>query len=176
MSLKKRAFTLVEILMVIVIVGILLVMTMDFWWQQISRLRKKTIQERFVDRLNTIQNQVLASNRYEGKKFSQLQLTVKNATWIQADITWSESNVSETLQYFDRKHTVEKIRKSGDDETLSIVESPLYIIYTPYHFWCVLRSGEEQWDRAIFQTTYRNTKTCYTIVGATCKYYITECE
>ncbi len=178
MSIKK-AFTLVEILIVIVIIGIIMGMTMNFWWNQIRRLQTKTIEETYLDTLNILQNKVLMSNYYEDKKFSKLTLTFEKGNSVKSKFIGEgiDNNINQ-LQLMDSSHVIDNIWSKKDNDEYKSINSIL-VKYIPYEFWCEIvwweDSNKVNYNNFVFQTTHKNKKTCYQLTATTCKYQRKDC-
>ncbi|PID34756.1 MAG: hypothetical protein CR971_01575 [candidate division SR1 bacterium] len=187
MSIKK-AFTLIEILIVIVIIGIIMGMTMNFGGNQIRKLQTKTIEETYLDTLNILQNKVLMSNWYEGKKFSELRLTFKKEQSVKSEFIWEEEKtpgsnttsesdfgVVEVENLVDNLHKITHLGFKNTSNQYKSITDTTTVKYLPYQFGCEIKQGDTDYPNLIFQTQHKNKKTCYQLTAATCKYQKMNC-
>ncbi len=72
----KRGFTLIEILIIIVIIGILLTLGMGLSRNSLEKLKVKSVSEEFAGFFDTIFLQVNASNYQNGLAYSGIELTL----------------------------------------------------------------------------------------------------
>lgn len=71
----KKAFTLIEMVVVLVVIGILMGITMKFGSNRIVDLRAQSLKDKFVDSYNIIQSQNLASSYHLNTRYTTLTLT-----------------------------------------------------------------------------------------------------
>lgn len=70
----KRGFTLIEMLIIIVIIGVLLVIGMGLSRNSLEKLKVKSVSEEFAGFFDTIFLQVNASNYQNGLAYSGIEL------------------------------------------------------------------------------------------------------
>jgi prepilin-type N-terminal cleavage/methylation domain-containing protein len=68
----KKAFTLIEMVIVLLVVGVLMAATMRFGSGRIVDLKAQSIKEQFVGYYNEIYGQNMTSSFRDGKKYEQL--------------------------------------------------------------------------------------------------------
>lgn len=73
----KRGFTLIEILIVIMIIGILLTIGMGLNRNSLEKLKVKSVSEEFAGFFDTIFLQVNASNYQNGLAYTGIELTLQ---------------------------------------------------------------------------------------------------
>ena len=128
----KKAFTLIEIMIVIVIVWILMTATMRFWWDRIGFLNNKNVKEQFISNYDSIYSDTLMSNYYLWDIFKTLQIKFSVwTTWFGADYHRYNDDVIIRNTYVDGwKYKITKLSLDGnsmDDVILS---------FSPYILWC----------------------------------------
>ncbi|MEI8090965.1 MAG: type II secretion system protein [bacterium] len=71
----KKAFTLIEMVLVLVIIGILMGVTMKFGSNRITDLKAQSLKDKFVDTYSEVQSQNLASSYHQQYRYTTLTLT-----------------------------------------------------------------------------------------------------
>lgn len=125
----KKAFTLIEMLVVIVILGILLGMTMKFGGDRIDDLKAQTHKEDFVQRYSSLYAQNLASSYYQSERYHTLRFTFASGVSYLYDSGVILYLVSDASQY------ITGLRMNG----APIAQVNLYL--TPYRLGCQLGEG-----------------------------------
>lgn len=62
MTRKYRAFTLIEIMLVLLIIGILFTIVFSFGTQRIAKLSYQSAKEKLIDQYETLYSSVMRSN------------------------------------------------------------------------------------------------------------------
>jgi prepilin-type N-terminal cleavage/methylation domain-containing protein len=83
----KKAFTLIEIVIVLVVISILMTATMKFGSNRIDDLKAQSLKEQFVGYYNDLYRQNLMSSFRDEKKYQTLMLTFQTGTSYRTDIT-----------------------------------------------------------------------------------------
>ncbi len=146
----KKAFTLIELVIVITIIGILMGVTMKFWSDRIVDLKAQSLKDKFVDNYALVQSQNLASSYHGDRRYTRLDIAFSE-WWIlaQYDGSW---NV-ELLPDVDAIN----IKNLNGTPTLSL---------TPYRMGCV----SNEWTWITFDLEINGNKTyCFAIDLPTCK-------
>lgn len=73
----KKAFSLLEILVIIVIIGILLTIGMGLNWNNLEKLKVKAVQEEITTFFDKIFLQVNAYNYQNGLAYTEIELTLQ---------------------------------------------------------------------------------------------------
>jgi prepilin-type N-terminal cleavage/methylation domain-containing protein len=81
----KKGFTLIEMMIVLVIIGILMAATMRFGSGRIVDLKAQSLKEQFVGYYNEIYSQNMTSSFRDGKKYQVLTISFGSGTWYQVD-------------------------------------------------------------------------------------------
>ena len=83
--LIKSGFTLIEMLIVLVVIGILMAATMRFGSGRIVDLKAQSIKEQFVGYYNDLYSQNMTSSFRDGKKYQHLALNFGSGILYQVD-------------------------------------------------------------------------------------------
>ena len=74
--MKKRWFTLIEILVVIVIISILLALSLGITWGRVQILEEKYVQEEFVSSYKTLFSRNFLTNYYKDTIYGNLVVNI----------------------------------------------------------------------------------------------------
>lgn len=81
----KRGFTLIEMMIVLLVVGILMAATMRFGSNRIVDLKAQSIKEQFVGYYNDIYSQNMTSSFRDGKKYQTLTVVMTTGIYYIVD-------------------------------------------------------------------------------------------
>ena len=136
--MKKRWFTLIEILIVIVIISILLALSLGISWGRVQILREKYSQEQFVSTYNTLFSRNFLTNYYGDNLYSNMVIYM---TWWKPWFSYAY-NASNGPIYTGQTNIewniVVKSLTWDNSNSLSAVQ----ISFEPYKFGCKLGDGE----------------------------------
>ena len=76
----KKAFTLVEMIIVLIIMGIILLMTMGFMGNQLQRLQESRVKDSLLSNYQSHFSKNLTSSKYAGEFYETLQITFATDT------------------------------------------------------------------------------------------------
>jgi len=156
----KKGFTLLEMVIVLLIIGILMAATMRFWSNRIVDLKSQSIKEQFVGYYNDLYGQNMTSSFRDGKKYDML--TVVMTTWIYYVVD-GVPKVDTILPKFEIKNL--RFFTGGT------VFSTASLSLVPYHLWCVIAHGTDTWAVLYFDFVVpeNGKKYCFEIKSETCK-------
>ncbi|MCX6823787.1 MAG: type II secretion system protein [candidate division SR1 bacterium] len=81
----KKGFTLIEMMIVLVIIGVLMAATMRFGSNRITDLKAQSLKEQFVGYYNEIYGQNMTSSFRDGKKYQTLVVSFESGMWYKID-------------------------------------------------------------------------------------------
>ena len=157
----KKAFTLIEMTIVLLVIGILMAATMRFWSNRIVDLKAQSLKEQFVGRYNDLYSQNMTSSFRNGQKYQQLAIGFGSGVWYQID---SGVFVSDAKLY----GLVFRSFMIDDNETTSVNLS-----FAPYVLGCSFA-----WSLFSFQVFVpeNGKQYCFEIPSETCKLIETKCH
>lgn len=168
--LVKQGFTLMEMLIVLVIIGILMAATMKFWSNRIVDLKAQSIKEAFVGYYNDIYSQNMTSSFRDGQKYQKLSLVMGgSATWVYYLLDTS-SQIHNQLSDFQIKNL--------HFQTWSTSFPTAKLLFVPYHFWCEILNGPETGNILHFTLFVPDNgkQYCFEIASETCKLIEQRCS
>ncbi len=152
----KKAFTLIEMVLVLVIIGILMGVTMKFGSNRITDLKAQSLKDKFVDTYSEVQSQNLASSYHQQYRYTTLTLTFGSGI----------------VATYDGSGAVQLFSDTQDMQIKNIVW-PSTLFLTPYHMGCT----SKEWTWMSFALEVNGNKTyCFQIVTDTCKLIEIACE
>ena len=174
--MKKRWFTLIEILVVIVIIAILLALSLGFTGNRVQILEDKYIQEEFVSNYNTLFSRNFLTNYYWESTYENLVIQIQNGKWgfsyyYKTGSEENDTNIS-FIEWW--KSIITGLQFTWLSH--SLLEN-VDIIFTPYTFWCVLSGWNDTWN--ILEMTFvinKGKKYCYQINSNLCRIEKILCE
>ena len=138
--MKKRWFTLIEILVVIVIISILLALSLGITWGRVQILEEKYVQEEFVSSYKTLFSRNFLTNYYKDTIYGNLVVKIKWWTgWFSYSYNnaWGESIGQDFVRW--DKYYITGLKL--DNNPVSYVD----IIFKPYNFGCTLSGSIGTW-------------------------------
>lgn len=167
---NKKAFTLLEIVIVIVIIWILMSATMKFGGDRIWFLNNKNIKEQFLDSYSLLQSNNTMTNYYLWKIYKNLD--------INFDI-WSDK-FAYKYNLYDSSFTWQTYVDGGSYQINKLnVDwknvSNLNISMTPYVLWCTIQ--DQNSAEAELGILVNNSKQyCFKINSDICRIVSISCE
>jgi len=162
----KKAFTLIEIVIVLVVISILMTATMKFGSNRIDDLKAQSLKEQFVWYYNDLYRQNLMSSFRDETKYQTLTLTFQTGTWYRIDATAPVKDPKLADVIF-----------SG--LTLDTHPFPsIDITLVPYILWCTIAWASTTWSLFSFQLyiPQNGKQYCFEIKAETCKLVEIRCN
>jgi len=163
----KKGFTLIEMMIVLVIIGVLMAATMRFGSNRITDLKAQSIKEQFVGYYNEIYGQNMTSSFRDGKKYQQLIVSLESGMWYQID--QGPFVVEPKLSALTFRELM------LDDQKTDRIN----LTFVPYKLWCPITSSPwTTWDVFTFQVYVpeNGKQYCFEIASETCKLIEQRCE
>ena len=164
--LAKKAFTLMEILIVIVIIGILLAVTMRFWSGRINDLKAQSYKEQFVSYYNELYSQNMTSSFRDATKYKQLNILFSSGISYQLDGV-RPASASDFSSLLFRDFLLD-----------SWAASSVQLQFVPYELWCGISSPTATGAVVSFHAYMpeNGKQYCFEIASETCKLIEKRCE
>jgi len=167
---NKKAFTLLEIIIVIVIIWILMSATMKFGGDRIWFLNNKNIKEQFLDNYSLLQSNNTMTNYYVWKIYQDLDINF--SIWM--------SDFSYQYNSYDSLYTGQTYVDWGSYKIQSLKVnwdsvSNINVSMTPYILGCSIQGGSNSF--AEINILVNNAKEyCFRINSDICRMISVSCE
>lgn len=162
----KKGFTLIEMIIVIIIIGVLMAATMRFWSGRIADLKAQSLKEQFIGWYNELYSQNMTSSFRDATQYKTLIVTFESGVWYTID--WGAPMMNSKLSALTfRTYMVDT------QETDSV-----HLSFTPYVLGCPITSSRgETGDMFSFQTYMpeNGKQYCFEIASETCKLVEIKC-
>lgn len=168
---KIKAFTMLELIIVIVIISVLIWISMRFGWDRINFLKHKVSQEQILDFYNSIYSRNLSTNYFEWKIYDKLNVSL--VKWrpnflysylFDDNILFSWSSFVEWWSYI-----IDDL-KLNDKEVENIE-----IEMIPYNLWCKI-SWSDTSEATISTFVNSSKKYCFSIDSENCRLNSISCD
>ncbi|EKD25565.1 MAG: hypothetical protein ACD_80C00016G0002 [uncultured bacterium (gcode 4)] len=163
----KKAFTLIEMVIVLLVIWILLAATMKFGSNRIIDLKAQSIKEQFVGYYNDIYSQNMTSSFRDGKKYQQLVVVLTTGISYSVD----------ALPLIDSKISGMSIQNLRF-ETEGMLFPLSHLLFVPYQLWCGITDGTTSWNILYFNLVIpeNGKQYCFEIKSETCKLVEQHCN
>jgi type II secretory pathway pseudopilin PulG len=170
-NISYKAFTLIEMLIVFVIIWIMLMATVFLSWEQIQKVKDKTVKESIMAEMQSRYSRNLWSSSFAWLLYSTMDVTF--STW-ENKINFkynARSNSTGIENTFSDRFEIKYITKNYkyDGESLNPTEN-ITLKYTPYQISCQIWSGEDSYNNAVIVTRVNDNKDyCFEINQKNCR-------
>lgn len=168
----KKAFTLLEMLVVIVIVGILLAIGLGLSRENLEKLKAKAVSEEITGLFDMVFLQVNATNYQEKLNYTGIQLTLSKAANQIPYVYLGESDeLTSQSGTLAGKFLITKLQIDEEE-----VEE-LKVLYQPFSPTCSLLSTDKEGKTAFFAVQPQGRKeACFQLNADYCRIQAVECE
>lgn len=169
----KKAFTLIEIILVIVIIAILFAAMMRFWSSRVGYLNNKYVKEQILDTYNDLYSDNLMSNYHIDSIYSQLMISFERWKWyFSYEYFLDGPNDQKNVQLEWWKYEIKEIFLSD------VSVGKLDVILNPYNISCDLKwDNDNDWDFAKIKTVVNwNKEICFWLLSNNCRLDTIDCE
>lgn len=156
----KKAFTLIEMAIVLLVIGVLMAAVMRFWSNRVVDLKAQSLKEQFVWYYNDLFNQNMISSFRDGQRYQSLIISFQSGTWYQID--QGPFVMDPKLAWIIFRNL------KMDDEEVSAAD----LRFTPYTLWCVFSGKLLSFQVYIPEN---GKQYCFEIPSETCKLIETRC-
>lgn len=163
----SRWFTLLEILLVLVIIGILLTVTLKFWGNRMQELDVLTLKQQTFDAMESLYRPRLTSNYYQGTTYDQLVLTFTSWTTLSSEYLLHDTVLWTDTVVFPSWVSVDTLSLWGKEE------ETVRVSFVPYTIDCT--ANDTVWSDFHFRLQVKNITHCYTFSSA-CSLVEEKCE
>lgn len=173
-NMSRKAFTLVELVIVLVIIGIMLMASVYLSGEQIQKVKDKTVKESILAEMQSRYSRNLWSSSFAGTIYDHMDVTF---SWWSNEITFSyyTGNNSEessepffTNQFVD-KYTIRYITPNYDFNGTPLNRIPsITLQYKPYKISCKI--WDENYDNVVMIARVNDSRNyCFEINQKNCR-------
>lgn len=169
-STKHYAFTLVEMIIVLVIMGILLMATLYLSGDQIQKVKNKTVKESILAEMQTRYSKNLWSSSFAWEMYDTMDATFTN--WSKniefSYKNWNPQNLNNT---FTNTFEIKYITPNYDYNTANPENlGSITLRFTPYKISCSILEWETSYDNVVIVTRVNDNKNyCFEINKQNCR-------
>ena len=168
-SKSVSAFTLIEMVIVLVIIGILLMATIYLSGEQIQKVKNKAVKESIVAEMQSRYSRNLWSSSFAGNMYSSLEVSLNaednKILFDYKDNTWSTTINNIFTDKFKIKYiALNYAGESTLDSTWNIV-----LKYTPYKISCEIWGSDQNSNAVIVTRVNDNQDYCFEINQKNCR-------
>jgi len=182
-----KAFTLMEIVIVLAIMGIITLMTMGLSGTQLQNLQQKTIKEKILSTYQTHYSRNLTSSFFAGLRYEKMYLTLEEGEnvltfgFTETDTEGTNSNILSEKITFRERFVIENIFTDPyivNDPTNLKPKGKITITYTPYQISCMIgEDPEEDIEDVVIITRIRGMNNyCFAINAKSCRMREVKCR
>ena len=182
MKIKRKSwFTLIEIIIVVIIIGILMLMWLGFNQSQLKSLESNTTVEQVKSDFDTFFLQILNSSSYQGNPYDQAILTLTK--WENEPIKYAFSQSSsdsskteeksQTSSFFSPQNWNFQITKLDVDWS---EKDQINLLYKPYQLACSLQEQEGNHEISFTLLPKWWNEICFSMQTAYCRIEPVACK
>jgi prepilin-type N-terminal cleavage/methylation domain-containing protein len=173
-NISYKAFTLIEMVIVLVIIWIMLMATVFLSWEQIQKVKNKTVKESILAEMQSRYSRNLWSSSFAWKIYDTMDVTFSwwsNEIKFEYNWKWDESGKENT---FTDRFEIRYIFRDYDynDNTHPVKIDNIKLEYRPYKISCKIWGDEENegYTNVVFVTRVNDIKDyCFKIDQKNCR-------
>ena len=168
-NISHKAFTLVEMIIVLIIMGIMLMFTVALSWQQIQKVKNKSVKESILAEMQTRYSRNLWSSSFAWKMYNTMN--IKFTKWESKidflyDVVKNKLSDNDIENIFSDHFEIKHITFNPDSSSPSD-ESNVNIKYSPYKISCEIWENK---SNVIIVTRVNDSKDyCFEIKQKNCR-------
>ena len=164
---KAKAFTLIEMIIVLIIMWILLMMGIWLSGSQVQKIQNKTVKESILSEWQSRYSRNLGSSSFAWEHYDTMNVEITSwSNQIKFIYSWENITWSEII-FTDRFEII----------NISWHDSPVTIKYEPYRISCSWLSWKEEEEKLQFKARVNNSQDyCFEINSKNCRLMEVKCE
>lgn len=170
-NISVNAFTLIEMLIVLIIMGILLLMTVWLSWQQIQKIQNKTVKESILSEWQTRYSRNLWSSSFAWLLYDHMEVNLNSwdnkfeFTYVAKD-EHEESKENTFTDKFNIKYIIKNYDPNHPIEPLEKIQ----LKYYPYQISCMMWWEDEKINDLTLVTKINDSQYyCFVIEQKNCR-------
>lgn len=164
---KPKAFTLIEMIIVLIVMWILLMMSIWMSGSQVQKIQNKTVKESILSEWQSRYSRNLGSSSFAWEHYDTMNVEITSwSNQIKFIYSWDNITWSEII-FTDRFEII----------SVSWYNSPVTIKYNPYKISCSWWNWEEEEEKLQFTALVNNSQDyCFEINSKNCRLMEVKCE
>ena len=169
---KYSAFTLIEMVIVLVIMGILLLVTLNLSWEQIQKVKDKTVKESIIAEMQSRYSRNLWSSSFGGTMYDHLDVDFSTGSnKIEFSYyTWANDDPFLTNSLIDNFEVKYITRNYSFDWSYPESIKKIKLRYSPYKIFCKIWENDESDKNVVIVTRVNDSRDyCFEIKQKNCR-------
>ena len=174
-NISHNAFTLIEMLIVLIVMWIMLMVTLYLSWDQIQKVKDKTVKESILAEMQSRYSRNLWSSSFAWLLYSTMDVTF--STWenkinfkYNARSNNDGDDNSKEYTFTDRFEIKYITTNYNYSDASPSSTGSISVQYTPYEISCQIWSGEDSYNNAVIVTRVNDSKDyCFEINQKNCR-------
>ncbi len=167
----KKAFTILEITIVIVIIWVIMWATMKFGWDRIGFLNNKNVKEQFMSNYDSLYSNNMMTSYYMWDIYKELE--IKFVLW-ENNLKYLYNTYGDNYQgttFVDGwSYEIDDLYLNGESTDM------LDIVMSPYVLWCTINDSLESSLAKISILVNKSKSYCFEINSDNCRIQSVSCE
>ena len=166
--MSLNAFTLIEMVIVLVIIWIMLMATVFLSWEQIQKVKNKTVKESILAEMQSRYSRNLWSSSFAGMIYDTMDITF--TTWAnKIDFKYNAKNstTSGKENTFTDRFEIKYITTDYNYSGVPVSNESITLRYSPYQISCQI--GEDHTNVVIIARVNDNKNYCFEIPQKNCR-------
>ena len=169
-NISFKAFTLIELVIVLVIIWIMLMATVYFSGEQIQKVRDKTVKESILAEMQSRYSRNLWSSSYAGEIYNNMEISMeKDGNNINFRYLTGKDSEIQTDSFVD-KFEIKRITTNLDTSSNDI--NSIALNYSPYNISCKIWTWDESYENVYFVIRVNDSRDyCFNIAQKNCRFF-----
>ena len=165
---KYSAFTLIEIVIVLVIMGILLLVTLNLSWEQIQKVKDKTVKESIIAEMQSRYSRNLWSSSFGWEMYDTMDVNI-NKWGNKIDFAYKKQWETKKENTFTNQFKIKYITSNYEDAIPDDLDN-ITLHFTPYKISCKIWEWKTLYDNIVIIARVNDNKDyCFEIDKQNCR-------
>ena len=170
-NISFKAFTLIELVIVLVIIWIMLMATVYLSGEQIQKVRDKTVKESILAEMQSRYSRNLWSSSYAGEIYNTMEISMEkdenNINFRYLTGKDSEIQTDSFVDKFEIKRITTDFDVPNNNDKISIK-----LNYSPYNISCKIWTWNESYENVYFVIRVNDSRDyCFNIAQKNCRFF-----
>jgi prepilin-type N-terminal cleavage/methylation domain-containing protein len=162
----KKAFTLLEMILVLVIMGIITLMIMGLTGTQLQKLQQKTVKDTLLTAYQNRYSKNLTSSFFAGERYKKMTITfTSGSNEVQFAYFTGESTDAYFSDTFQGDFEVVGISNGSDVQ----FQNEVRLDFQPYEIPCTINSGDNRNEAILLITMKQQKEYAFSISSKSCR-------